>query len=133
MADHLADLLSFFEFKKGIGKQLNPIKRRGYAMSKVFSVLMLLPFLKHASVHALLKSGNKELAEGGKDVYYRFRNRDDIAWRKLQTSFVKRFLFIITRKAEAAGEGVKRCLVTDVPCCLKRVKQLSLQAGFGIM
>lgn len=67
MVDHLVDLLSFFEFK-GITQQLNPIKKMGYTMSSIFSVLMLLPFLKHASVYALLKSGNKELAEGCKEA-----------------------------------------------------------------
>lgn len=38
-------------------------------MSSVFSIFITLPFSRHASIHALFKSGNKGLAIGGKDAY----------------------------------------------------------------
>jgi hypothetical protein len=111
MVDHLIDLLQFFEFKS-ISKRLNAVKKRGYCMSGVFSVFVILPFLHHASVHALFKSGSKGLINGGKDVYYRFKNREDTPWRKLLMNFVKRFIRIVVAKGEEV-EGGKSCLIID--------------------
>ncbi len=73
MVDYLVHQLQFFEFKS-VYNLLNGIKKRGYGMSSVFSIFVILPFLRHASIYALFKSGNKGLANGGKDVYYRFKN-----------------------------------------------------------
>jgi len=111
MVDHLVDLLSFFEFKR-VFKILDPIKKRGFAMSQVFSLILLFPFLHHASVHALFKSGNSKLASGQKDVYYRFKNRVDIPWRRLLINFVRRFLVIVELRGQSGKPG-ERCLIID--------------------
>jgi len=109
--DYLLDILKFFDFKR-IHKRLDGLKRQGSSISSILSVFIILPFLNHASVHALLRSGSKNMAGGGKDVYYRARNRQDIDWRKVLTSFVKRFLAIIDQKGDNDGAG-PRCLALD--------------------
>lgn len=111
MVDYLVNLLSFFEFKRVYGV-LKPLKKRGYNIIDVFPVLMILPFLKHASIHALFKSRNKDLAAADKDVYYRFKNMQTIPWRGLLMNFVKRFVVIIERKGEATTQA-NRCLIID--------------------
>ena len=110
MVDYLVNLLSFFEFKRVYGV-LKPLKKRGYNIIDVFPVLIILPFLKHASIHALFKSRNKDLSPADKDVYYRFKNMQTIPWRRLLMSFVKRFVVIIETKAEVTPD--KRCLIID--------------------
>ncbi|MEO8772594.1 MAG: transposase [Ferruginibacter sp.] len=110
MVDYLVNLLSFFEFKRIYGV-LKPLKKRGDTIIDVFPVLIILPFLKHASIHALFKSRNKDLSGGDNDVYYRFKNMQTIPWLRLLMSFVKRFVVIIERKAEATVD--KRCLIID--------------------
>lgn len=81
-------------------------------MSSILSVLVLLSLLNQTSVHALLRSGSKNMADGGKDVYYRGKNRQDIDWRKVLTSLVRRFLFIVARKGGQEETG-PRCLTLE--------------------
>ncbi len=107
----MVNLLSFFEFKRVYGV-LKPLKKRGYDIINVFPVFIILPFLKHASIYALFKSGNKDLSGAQKDVYYRFKNMQTIAWRKLLLNFVKRFVVIVDKKAHQVNES-KRCLILD--------------------
>ncbi|HVB03585.1 MAG TPA: hypothetical protein VNE41_07675, partial [Chitinophagaceae bacterium] len=112
MVDHLVDLLSFFEFK-WVFKILDPIKKRGFSMSQVFSLILLFPFLHHASIHALFKSGNSKLASGQKDVYYRFKNRVDIPWRRLLINFVRRFLVIVELRGQSGKPGERGLIIDD--------------------
>ena len=53
--DYLLDILKFFDFKR-IHKRLDVLKRQGSSISTILSVLVILPFLNQASVHALLRS-----------------------------------------------------------------------------
>lgn len=111
MVDHLTSLLSFFEFKR-VYNVLNACKKRGYVINDIFPMFVILPFLKHASIHALFKSRSKDLSCAQKDVYYRFKNLEIIPWRSLLLNFVKRFIFIVEKKGAAVTEG-KRCLIID--------------------
>ena len=88
------------------------MKRQGSSISTILSVLVILPFLNQVSVHALLRSGSKNLSAGGKDAFYRTKNRQDIDWRGVLTSFVKRFLTIVAQKGDSDGAG-PRCLALD--------------------
>jgi len=111
MVDYLVNLLSFFEFKR-VYNVLKPLKKRGYNIVDVFPLLIILPFLKHASIHALFKSRSKDLSGAEKDVYYRFKNMQTIPWRRLLMNFVKRFVVIIEKRGEATTQA-KRCLIID--------------------
>lgn len=122
MVDYLVNLLSFFEFKRVYGA-LNPLKKRGYDIINVFPLFIILPFLKHASIHALFKSPSKDLSCAQKDVYYRFKNMEIIPWRKLLLNFVKRFVVIVEKKAQEVNEG-KRCLIIDDSLLDKRGKTI---------
>ena len=122
MVDYLVNLLSFFEFKRVYGV-LKPLKKRGYDIINVFPLFIILPFLKHASIHALFKSRSKDLSCAQKDVYYRFKNMQIIPWRKLLLNFVKRFVVIVEKKAQEVNEG-KRCLIIDDSLLDKRGKTI---------
>ena len=68
--DYLLDSLKFFDLKC-VNKSLDCLKRQGSSINSILAVLLILPFLNHATVHALLWSGSKTMANGGKDIYYR--------------------------------------------------------------
>lgn len=110
VVDYLIDLVKFFEIKS-VFKPLNGVKKRGYSLVNVLPVFISLPFLHQASIHALFRSGSKSMAAGGKDVYYRAKNREDIGWRALLMNVAKRFVRIIAAKGDPT-EG-KRCLIMD--------------------
>ena len=111
MVDHLTSLLSFFEFKR-VYNVLNSFKKRGYSIDAIFPLLLILPFLKHASIHALFKSRSKDLGCAEKDAYYRFKNLEIIPWRRLLLNFVRRFISIVEKKGQAETQA-KRCLIID--------------------
>lgn len=111
MVDHPVDLLSLFEFKRVYGV-LKPLKKRGYDIVTVFPLLIILPFIKHASIYALFKSRSKDLSCARKDVYYRFKNMQTIPWRRLLFNFVKRFIVIVKAGRQQEHTG-KRCLIID--------------------
>jgi len=113
MVDYLVNLLSFFEFKSVYGV-LKPLKKKGYDIINVFPVLIILPFLKHASIYALFKSRSNDLSDAQKDVYYRFKNMQTVPWRKLLLRFVKRFIAIKENKEQQLNKDKrKRCLIID--------------------
>jgi hypothetical protein len=122
MVGYLVNLLSFFEFKRVYGV-LRPLKKRGYDIINVFPLFIILPFLKHASIHALFKSRSNNLSCAQRDVYYRFKNMQIIPWRKLLLNFVKRFVVIVEKKAQEVNEG-KRCLIIDDSLLNKRGKTI---------
>ncbi|QEC71018.1 hypothetical protein FSB73_04335 [Arachidicoccus ginsenosidivorans] len=109
--DYLLDSLRFFDLKC-VNKGLGYLKRQGASISSILAVLLILPFLNHATVHAFLRAGSKIMANGGKDVYYRTSKRQDIDWRGVLTGFVKRFLTIIRKNAIVLG-CVPKCLVVN--------------------
>ncbi|MGH2645031.1 MAG: hypothetical protein ACRDE2_13845, partial [Chitinophagaceae bacterium] len=109
VVDYLIDMVKFFEIKS-VFKPLNGLKTRGYSLNNVLCVFISLPFLHQSSVHALFKSGSRDMAKGGKDVCYRVKNREDIGWRRLLMNVVKRFVSLVAAKGEAA-EGGKCCLI----------------------
>jgi hypothetical protein len=122
MVDYLVNLLSFFEFKRVYGV-LKPLKKRGYDIIHVFPLFIVLPFLKHASIHALFKSRSKDLCAAQKDVYYQFKNMENIPWRRLLLNFVKRFVVIVEKKTQTIKEG-NRCLIIDDSLLDKRGKTI---------
>jgi hypothetical protein len=81
-------------------------------MDVIFPVLLILPFLKHASIHALFKSRSKDLCCAEKDAYYRFKNLEISPWRRLLLNFVRRFISIVEKKGQAERQA-KRCLIID--------------------
>lgn len=89
--------LSFFKFKS-VYSPLDVLKTKGYPLGTLLSVLIILPFINKDSVHALLRSGMKDLSPSAKDSYYRLKNMETIAWEKLLGKFVKRFLFLVAKK-----------------------------------
>jgi hypothetical protein len=124
MVDYLVNLLSFFEFKSVYGV-LKPLKKKGYDITRVLPVLIILPFLKHASIYALFKSRSKDLSCVQKDVYYRFKNMQTIPWRKLLLRFVKRFVVITENKEQQVNKDKrKRCLIIDDSLLDKRGKKI---------
>ena len=111
MADHLTSLLSFFEFKR-VYNLLNSFKKRGYHIADIFSMLVILPFLKHASVHPLFKSLSKDFLNVKKDVYYRFKKSGSYSMTQLAIKFCKAIHIYFWKKGAAEIQG-KRCLIID--------------------
>lgn len=112
--------LSFFKFKS-VYSPLDVLKTKGYPLGTLLSVLIILPFINKDSVHALLRSGMKDLSPSAKDSYYRLKNMETIAWEKLLGKFVKRFLFLVAKKTKPVKNGIRYLILDDtlLPKCGK--------------
>lgn len=111
IADRLLGWLSFFEFKS-VYKTLDPLKSKGYLISELIKVLLVVPFAGKNSMYALLRGGKRELSEACKDSYYRLKKMDEIDWEKLLLNFAHRFIRLCKRKGQGGKKGW-RCLVVD--------------------
>jgi len=119
VVDQLLHWLRFFDFTS-VHSPLSDLKSKGYKANHLLAVLVALPFINHASVHALLKSGISVLSEAKKDAYYRLKNRDDINWHNLLRGFVNQFDRIVEKSGEAV-QG-RRALVIDDTLLAKKGK-----------
>ena len=89
------------------------IKTKGFAISSIVQILMILPFLGLASVNSLIKSGIRVLEiKAGKDVFYDIKNNELINWRKLLMLHAKRFMYLINHTVSLQKDG-KTALIFD--------------------
>ena len=97
---------------------LDKIKKKGYEISKLLHVLLIMPFIGSMNVWTLYQSGYSFLTDAQKDTYYRLKNNLDINWRQVLYGFCKRFRTLVKQKGTAIGNGIK-CLIIDDSCMNK--------------
>lgn len=111
VSDTILDFYRNF-FDLHLTQQVNSIKKRGYKGHDILLTLLLLPFYAISSVRALFVSGTEKLTDAEKDVYYRFKNRSDIDWRKLLSRITKRFDKLTKEKGDCSN-GTPKCFIAD--------------------
>ena len=111
--DTLTDVMSQFNTGR-IFETFNSIKRSGVVVSKVLTILLMMPFYNVASIRALFKSGLSGI-EGQKDVYYEIKNNEKINWRQLLYLIAMRFIYLINHREELKKSGVKALIFDDSP------------------
>ena len=113
IASRVLSFLKPFEIKSISGLcGLDEIKKKGYGVSDLLRVLLLMPFVGSMNVWTLYQSGYQFLTEAQKDAFYRLKNNSAINWRKILYAFCKRFKALTKNKGEAKGTGIK-CLILD--------------------
>ncbi len=114
-SDALTDVMEQFNIKKVV-ETFNNIKRNGILVSKILTIMLIMPFFKVASIRAMFKSGigTKEI-EGKKDVYYDIKNNEKVNWRSLLLLIAIRFNYLIKQREELNTKGVKAIIFDDTP------------------
>ena len=97
---------------------LDKIKKKGYKISQLLQVFLIMPFVGSMNVWTLYQSGYSFLTEAQKDTFYRLKNNIDINWRQVLYEFCKRFRTLVKQKGTAIGNGIK-CLIIDDSCMSK--------------
>ena len=77
---------------------LDEIKKKGYAISYLMRVLIIMPLVGIMNVWSLYQSDFKFLTEADKDSFYRLKNNPAIDWRRILYEFCKRFTTIVKEK-----------------------------------
>lgn len=93
----------------------------GFAVSDIFSLLVILPVLMMKSVDALYKSTYRNFAEMQKDTIYRLLNNEKIPWRQILLSVVKTF---IKKTGPAQESDLPRVFILDDTAIAKRGKKI---------
>jgi hypothetical protein len=119
LAEKVLNFCKPFEIKSIIDLcGLDSIKKKGYEISKLLRVLLLMPFVGSMNVWTLYQSGYSFLTEAQKDAFYRLKNNPEINWRQILYGFCKRFRTLAKQKGTALGNGIK-CLIIDDSCLNK--------------
>jgi hypothetical protein len=107
-------ILDFYQnfFNTSFTREINSIKKRGYQGKDIFLELLLIPFFLVSSIRALILSGIDKITDAEKDVYYRFKKRPDIDWRKLHRNVAKRFIKLSKQRGESSPGAIK-CFIAD--------------------
>lgn len=97
----ICDVMKTFNFKTLCWKA-GAIKKDGYNVSEVITLLIMFPLMLLKSVHALYKSEFQKITEMKKDTIYRLKNNERIPWRRLLYSVAKKFQELVNPQKEVA-------------------------------
>lgn len=100
--------------------QAGIIKKDGVHAAQIFFILLLLPMLSVKTVHSFCGKSWKHWSECGKDVFYRFRQKD-YRWRTFMYKFNLR-LFGMLEIEDIPRED--RYFVIDDTVCMKMGKMM---------
>ena len=113
LTSSLTKVVDKFDIKRNVSI-FNLIKAKGYAISSLVNILIILPFLGFATVHSLMKAGLKTGDfKAKKDAYYQVKNNPLIDWRKLLFLHVKRFIYLINHNVNLKKDGKTAFVVDD--------------------
>lgn len=112
--DNILDIFQNFMACKKV-QELGKIKKKGFDAINIMTTILILPFTGIASIRALFFSGLYNSDAGEKDVYYRFKNNENINWRSLLYSVAKRFRFLVKKNSsdEDSENSSPKCLIAD--------------------
>ena len=114
VADNILSLFQNFMACKKV-QELGKMKKKGFGAINILTTILILPFAGIASIRALFFSGLYNSDAGEKDVYYRFKNNENINWRLILYSVAKRFCFLVKKnsKADISENSSPKCLIAD--------------------
>lgn len=114
LADNIINLFQDFMACKKVQK-FGKIKKKGFGGINILTTLLTLPFAGIASIRALYFSGLYNSDTGEKDVYYRFKNNENIDWRSTLYSIAKRFRFLVKKNSKTNNNENRspKCLIAD--------------------
>jgi hypothetical protein len=90
------------------------LKSKGFAISSLVSILIILPFYGIASVAQLMRCGIKQLdIKGKKDAFYDVKNNEFIDWRKLLILHARRFKYLLTNNINKNSDKITAIIFDD--------------------
>lgn len=90
----------------------NHLKGHGHEVSKLLSILALLPFYGIGNIYNMVKAN---ISPENKDAYYTVKNNEYIDWRKLLLLFAKRFRFLVNQRDTMKKDGITALIGDDSP------------------
>lgn len=112
LTSSLSSVMDKFQLKKYFAI-FDCIKSKGFAVSSLLSILVILPFVGFLSIHSLVKNGLHRIDfDGKKDSLYDVKNNELINWRRLLLFHFKRFRYLMSHNVDLKATG-KTAIVFD--------------------
>lgn len=112
LTDSLSEVTDRFKLNNSFAT-LDSLKARGFTISSLLTICVILPFVGAASLYALLKHNITAVdVDAKKDAYYTAKNNAYIDWRCLLYMVVKRFMYLV-RNDKSIGEQRVTALIFD--------------------
>jgi hypothetical protein len=113
LSSSLADVMKRFNLEKH-SRLFDFLKSKGFAVSSLINILVMLPFVGISSICALVKCRIYGIdMQGQKDVYYEIKNNEYINWRQLLLLHVKRFIYLINNDIHLKIKGITAFVFDD--------------------
>ena len=94
-------------------KEFNYLKKDGYSVKAVLSMLTIMVVTGKKTVSSSLSSISEKGLKAGKDVFYRLKNKGDICWRQILWHLVMKFIQVTESSALAEEPDKPHCLIFD--------------------
>ena len=111
ISDKLLELVQVFNVKSLCSKN-GMVKHKGYAVSEIFTVLILFPFMAISTVRSFYRSRFNKLIQAQKDTFFRLKNNENYNWRSFIYLFAKRYK-TLTKKSTSDTPETPKCLIVD--------------------
>ena len=111
ISDKLLELVQVFNLKSLCSKN-GMVKHKGYAVSEIFTVLILFPFMAISTVRSFYRSRFNKLIQAQKDTFFRLKNNENYNWRSFIYLFAKRYK-TLTKKSKSDTAETPKCLIVD--------------------
>jgi len=107
-------------------QQFGKIKKKGYPAISILKILLLLGISGYKSIRSFMLCGYNNENDIGKDAFYRLKNNENINWRKLLYSFVKRYKYLVSKNIEQNKEKSQTptCIIADDTVLQKRGRKI---------
>lgn len=109
--DFIKSSLKNFSFSS-LCNALGPFKLRGYSFEGIFTILLSLSFQGIDSVNNMYNHYLSTHIEAKKDVFYRFKNNEQICWRIILWLFARKFRNIVKERS-IGSDNSPRCFIVD--------------------
>ena len=93
--------------------EFNVLKKRGYSVKCVLSLLLVMVVRAGKTVSSSLASIYEHGEGMGKDVFYRLKNNEFICWRRILWHIVMRFIRITESTTQTEDSDKPHCLIFD--------------------
>jgi len=93
--------------------EFNFIKKRGYSVKLVLSLLLVMTVTGNKTVLSSLSNLYEQGITTGKDVFYRLKNKEYVCWRRIMWHIVMKFIGITTSTTLWDQPRKPRCLIFD--------------------
>ncbi len=107
----IEEVMDLFTIRKQLSV-FNTLKSHGHEVSKLLSILVLLPFYGIGNIYNMVQAN---IAPENKDAYYTIKNNEHIDWRKLLVLFAKRFCYLTNRRGTMKKTGITALIGDDSP------------------